>query len=177
MGQAGQLRRLALIAAGGTAVYGALHYGDNAAADGQEPRSTRVPPQTRAVPAAAAWSAGPASLARLLSPVRENLSTEPSSKLFESMSWLPPPAAAQPQPPKKVVAEPPQAPPLPYRFVGMLQDRAKPVAFLSSGAELFIVSVGDSIEGQYRVDKLTPQEISLTYLPLNQAQQIRIGEE
>ncbi len=68
-------------------------------------------------------------------------------------------------------APPPAAPPLPFAFVGMLeQSSARPTAFLAKGEALYIVAVGDVIDGTYRVESLSPNQIVVTYLPLNQRQ-------
>lgn len=166
-----RLQRLFLIvAAGGIAFYGALHGRDTIA---------------QAAPASAknAVANGMASGARestknsvaLLPPVREKIDEDTGKNLFAPVSWLPP---APPPPPQKVVAAPPpQAPPLPFRFVGMLEDATRPSAFLARGEALLIVQAGDTVDASYRVDAVSPTEIALTYLPLNQRQRIRISGE
>lgn len=92
--------------------------------------------------------------------------------LFGSRNWTPPPPppAAPPPPP------PPMAPPLPYTFIGKaLADGAWEV-FLARGADrTFIVRNQMVIDGAYRVDSIAPPMMKLTYLPLNQAQQLNIG--
>jgi hypothetical protein len=104
-------------------------------------------------------------------PERTDLNEAPKGNLFASTSWAaptpPPPPAAAPPPP-------PQAPPLPYSFVGLLEDSAKPTAFLSNKEALLIVAAGQTIDGNYRIDKVSSKEIILTYLPLNQKQIIQI---
>lgn len=92
--------------------------------------------------------------------------------LFGSRNWTPPPPppAAPPPPP------PPVAPPLPYTFIGKaLADGAWEV-FLARGADrTFIVRNQMVIDGAYRIDSIAPPMMKLTYLPLNQAQQLNIG--
>ena len=103
---------------------------------------------------------------------------------FANLQWLPP---ARPAPAPVVVAAPPPpapaapapapvAPPMPFAFVGMLEKGAlKPQAFLSKGDALLVVAAGDLLENKtYRVDSLTPQELVMTYLPLNIKQSINV---
>jgi hypothetical protein len=85
----------------------------------------------------------------------------------------PPPPAPPPTPPPKPAPPPPPpaAPPLPFCFVGMLEQKsARPTAFLAKGEALHIVAVGDVIDGTYRIESLSPTQIVVTYLPLNQRQ-------
>jgi len=103
----------------------------------------------------------------------------PDSKgdAFVAKSWTPPPP-----PPVRVAPLPPPpppapvAPPLPFTFVGLMeQGAAKPQAFLSKGDVLLVVAAGDLLDNNtYRVDTLTPQKIVITYLPLNTPQTLNI---
>lgn len=96
---------------------------------------------------------------------------------FAVLNWQPPPApvraVAPPPPPPPPVA--PVAPPLPFSFVGLLEKGgARPQAFLAKGDSLLVVGVGDVIDNNtYRVDSLAPQQIVLTYLPLNTVQTLQ----
>ena len=110
---------------------------------------------------------------KIVLPVRANLDQTGASDLFASNSWTPPP----PPPPKPLPPPPPPpptAPPIPYNFVGLLQDRAKPTAFLAKGDNLLVVTAGDTFDGTYRIESVSASEIVLTYLPLNQRQSILI---
>ena len=98
---------------------------------------------------------------------------------FTARSWLPPP----PPPPAPVAAPPapkpapPTAPPLPFAFVGMLErGAAQPQAFLAKGEALLVVAAGDTLENNtYRVESLTPQQIVITYLPMNTRQTLLVS--
>lgn len=96
---------------------------------------------------------------------------------FTVLNWQPPPApvraAVAPAPPPPPAA--PVAPPLPFSFVGLLEKGgARPQAFLAKGESLLVVGVGDVIDNNtYRVDSLAPQQIVLTYLPLNTVQTLQ----
>ena len=106
-------------------------------------------------------------------PERTSLNEAPKGNLFASTSWAAP-TPPSPAPPEAVPPPPPQAPPLPYSFVGLLEDSAKPTAFLSNKEALLIVAAGQTIDGNYRIDTVSSKEIVLTYLPLNQKQVIQI---
>ena len=43
------------------------------------------------------------------------------------------------------------------------------------GDKTLIVKTGDIVDGVYRVDAIAPPVMTLTYLPLNQMQQMNIG--
>lgn len=111
----------------------------------------------------------------------ERLHSVPSSSgdAFAPVSWLPPP---KPQP--VVVAPPPPpppaptAPPLPFTFVGLLEQGfgvTQPKAFLARGDALLVVAAGDTVENNYSIDSITAQQITLTYLPLKTRQTLNVS--
>lgn len=110
-------------------------------------------------------------------PQRDRVVPDSKGKAFATLSWLPPPLPPRvvppPPPPPPVV---PVAPPLPFSFVGLLeQGSARPQAFLSKGDVLFVVSAGEMLDGgTYRVDTLNAQQITITYIPLNTPQTLNI---
>lgn len=69
-------------------------------------------------------------------------------------------------------AEKPVAPPLPFQYVGRMIDGDKIAVFLARGEESLSVSAGDTIAGEYRVDKVTESEVLFTYLPLKTKQSL-----
>lgn len=95
---------------------------------------------------------------------------------FESKTWTPIPP---PPPPTPIVVNvappPPTAPPLPFVFLGKLVSADGIEVFLARGESTFVVNKSTVIEGTYRVDSIAPPMLSLTYLPLNQVQQLNIG--
>jgi hypothetical protein len=112
----------------------------------------------------------------LQTPGRNAISFENEKDIFSPHSWLPPP----PPPPPQAAAPPPappMAPPLPFSFFGLLDEKglARRV-FLTKGDQLVIVKTNDVVEGQYRVDRITESAVDLTYLPLNQKQSISIQQ-
>ncbi|VXB19737.1 hypothetical protein [Massilia sp. 9I] len=94
--------------------------------------------------------------------------------VFARQDWTPPPPPpppAQPAPPPP----PPSAPPLPFTFIGKsLQDGAWEI-YLARGERTYLVRDDTVIDGTYRVDAIKPPVLTLTYLPLNQVQQLNIG--
>jgi hypothetical protein len=63
----------------------------------------------------------------------------------------------------------PEAPPLPFRYLGKWLEGDKLAVFLANGNESFTVSAGDRL-GDYRIDAISEAEIRFTYLPLKTKQ-------
>ncbi|KVN22627.1 hypothetical protein WJ63_00275 [Burkholderia pyrrocinia] len=130
-----------------------------------------------AAPRAPADTPAPAATQRdKLAALRAPVSVESANDPFTASSWLPPPVEVPPPPVARPA--PPTAPPMPFTYVGELDAKAeKPQVFLSNGDQLLIVSPGDVIDGQYRVDSVSASNVVLTYLPLNQMQVVSIPVE
>ncbi|MDO8439509.1 MAG: hypothetical protein Q7S67_04650 [Telluria sp.] len=90
--------------------------------------------------------------------------------VFGSQDWNPPPVALQQQPPP-----PPTAPPLPFTYFGKAAAEGSWEVYLARGNKTFVVRNNMVIDGMYRVDAIVPPNLTLTYLPLNQVQQLNIG--
>lgn len=90
--------------------------------------------------------------------------------LFPSQSWRPPPPPAAPLPPPP----PPQAPPVPYKYLGRWQEDGADIVFLAEGDRTRAARLGDRLGGQWRVDGITGQVMTLTYLPLDQKRSLRL---
>ncbi|MEO5658481.1 MAG: hypothetical protein ABIQ90_01610 [Polaromonas sp.] len=110
-------------------------------------------------------------------PERGEITSGNEKDVFIPHSWVspPPPAPRPPPPPPPAPPPKPVAPPLPFSFVGLLDEKgvARRV-FLSKGEQLIIVKANDVLENRYRVDQITESSVDLTYLPLNQKQSISI---
>jgi hypothetical protein len=91
--------------------------------------------------------------------------------LFSARSWNPPPPAPPAQEPAA-----PVAPPLPYAFLGKKLEAGSWEIYLSKGEQTVIVREGEIVDGAWRVDKIAPPSMALTYLPLGQVQTLPIGE-
>jgi len=92
---------------------------------------------------------------------------------FSSRSWAPPPTPAA----APVAAPAPTAPPLPYAFIGKKFESGQWEVFLSRGEQSFVARPGQTLEGSYRVERIAPPSLTLTYLPLGQEQTLAIGDE
>jgi hypothetical protein len=142
---------------------------------------TPAPVRAPAAPAAPAADAGQPVLALV---ARDVLIGEPDAAFgqgqsgagpFAHQDWTPPPPPPpppQPAPPPP----PPTAPPLPFTFIGKSVGDGVWEVYLARGARTYVVrEKGDVIDGTYRVDAIVPPVLTLTYLPLNQVQQLNIG--
>lgn len=85
----------------------------------------------------------------------------------------PPPPQASNEPPPPPPA--PTAPPVPFTVLGKgVADGAWEV-YLARPDRTYVARVGTVIDGMYRIDAIAPPTLTLTYLPLNQVQQLNIG--
>ncbi len=92
---------------------------------------------------------------------------EVQAELFGAQSWRPPAPKTAPPPPAA-----PTAPPMPYRIAGRLVQDGQLQVFLSKGDTPIAVKQGQVLDGTYRVDSVTVDRVTLTYLPLDQKETI-----
>jgi len=69
--------------------------------------------------------------------------------------------------------ERPSAPALPFRYFGKLTEKGKTEVFVMRGDELVAVAPGQNL-GEYRVDQVSENRISFTYLPLKTKQTLEL---
>jgi hypothetical protein len=133
-----------------------------AAATVSEPAAS-APEQ--ATPAAAAEAATPvavtpASVTSVVLP--RQTPAKVSHALFTAHEWLPPPPKPQPPPP-------PKAPPLPYTYVGSLQDVPEGnTVILMQQKKVLMPRLKSQVTAQWRLDREDEQAVYFTYVPLNQ---------
>ena len=117
--------------------------------------------------------AGPTSVARGpseldLERLRRGPSVDPSADPFALRDFRPaPPVVKRPiaLPAAEVAPPPPpQAPPLPFSYLGKLAEGENTTVFLSFGDRNLVVRTGDVIDNNYRVDEVTDAAVVLTYL-------------
>lgn len=86
----------------------------------------------------------------------------------------PTPAPPPPPPPKPVV---PQLPPIPVKFLGYVEDPARPgkVVALRVGGGVVLAREGDLVEGRYRLVKVGLESIVMAYPDGRGQQTIRVG--
>jgi len=106
----------------------------------------------------------PAYVAGLSRPERE-------APIFGVTSFKP---AAQPVQVAPPVA--PSAPPLPYSYIGKKSEGGVWEVYLALGEEIRVAKPNTVMDQHYRVDRIAPPTLALTYLPLNQAQNMSIGD-
>lgn len=90
--------------------------------------------------------------------------------IFRPKSWY-----VAPPPPKAVKPPPPSAPPLPFAYLGKIEEGGVTTVFLTRQGNNYSVRKGDSIDSTYRVDEISPGAVTFTYLPLNTRQTLPIG--
>ncbi|MFC0169611.1 hypothetical protein ACFFKC_16115 [Pseudoduganella danionis] len=93
--------------------------------------------------------------------------------IFQGQSWnppAPPPAAVSHAAPAA-----PTAPPVPFAVIGKALADGVWEVYLVRGDKTYVVRPQTIIDGSYRVEKIAPPAMSITYLPLNQVQQMNIG--
>jgi hypothetical protein len=171
--------RVALVLAALAATLGAVRWSDRIAE--LQPASANgvvqpAPRATRAAPAADAERTPPLDLSKLQRP----RARDPAGDLFDSHSYRP----ASPRPPRSPLPQaevveslpaPPQAPPLPFTYLGRLTEEEATTVFLAHGDRNLVVKPGDVIDNLYRVEDVSDSAVALTYLPLNQRQVLATG--
>lgn len=100
---------------------------------------------------------------------------EPEQKK-SAVTLAPPPPVNLSAPPVAQVAPPPTAPPLPFTYIGRLDEDGKYTVFLGARGRNYAVKVGEVIAQVYRVDEIKPPMMTMTYLPLSIKQTMQIGE-
>jgi hypothetical protein len=93
--------------------------------------------------------------------------------VFLGQNWNPPPPP--PPPASNAPPPPPMAPAVPFNYFGKAVADGQWEVYLSRGDKTYVVRNKTVIEGAYRVDRIAPPLMTVTYLPLNQVQQINIG--
>jgi hypothetical protein len=73
-------------------------------------------------------------------------------------------------------APPPQAPSLPFSYVGKMVEDGAQTIFLSRQDQNYVVKVGDTLDRTYRIARIDATTMTFIYLPLGQRQLLQIGE-
>ena len=94
------------------------------------------------------------------------------SDLFATKSWYVPPPPPKPLPPP-----PPSPPPMPYAYMGKLVEDGQLTVFLTKQDRNYVVKVGETLDGMYKIESVTPVMMTMVYLPLNMKQTLMIGGE
>lgn len=95
---------------------------------------------------------------------RATLDTPLKQNLFKSHQWL----AEQP---KNVKPPVPVAPPVPFIFVGKIEDTPQGTRLiLMNQQQVLTPLLGEKINSDWKLEKEDPEHVYCTYLPLNQMQ-------
>jgi len=108
-------------------------------------------------------------------PIRD---LSPVGDLFSAHSWKAAAVLATviEQPVAVTPAEQaPTLPPIPFQFVGRLDDRRDLQVFLQDGEKLYVVRKGDVIDNTWRIEAISDVELSFVYLPLHLSQTLSVG--
>jgi hypothetical protein len=91
----------------------------------------------------------------------------------------PPPPPVLQGPPAPVPPPPPPPPPrLPFRFMGMVNDPEMPASvFLISGNTLILAHPGDTLEGGFRLESVSPRELVFQHPQHKQAVRLSVDGE
>ncbi len=147
------------------------------------PPAPRSAPVATGAPAAASADDSPRGVAALVlrGPVEAGSRHDPfaaprpvAAPAKPAIGRGPVDAAPPPSPP------PPAPPPprLPYRFVGGLSEKGQPPSvYLTLGDKLIEARAGDTLEGGYRLDKITPRELTFIHLQQNLAVRLAVDGE
>jgi hypothetical protein len=67
-------------------------------------------------------------------------------------------------------------PGVPFRYMGRIQEEGgRPVVFFTQGSQAYAVSEGETIDDSYRLERVSPTQLVLVYLPLKTRQTIEIA--
>ena len=113
------------------------------------------------VPARSGPEAGPRA-APIDLPARASL-RKPGGELFAAPPPPPPPSRPAAAAPVEVKI---QAPPMPYRVAGQVSHEGTTVV-LARDERVYLVRVGDVLDGSYRVESIRPDGVTLVYTPLD----------
>lgn len=131
---------------------------------GPAAKPNAAPPAAAARAAAAAPAQrGKSEPAPALVPYERRQDEGPVADLFEPR---PPPVPA-------LAAKPaPVAPPVPFAYMGSLQDGTKLKVYIARGDTLIETAVGENFAPDYRLDAAASDGLTITYLPMNAQQRV-----
>lgn len=134
----------------------------------------------RAAGAAPAPAASAPTVMLALEKLRRHAAAGEVADLFAGPSWVakPAPPAPAPPPPPPAPAPPPTAPPLPFTYIGQMQEEGeRTMYYLERGPQVLTVTAGETIDNTYRVEGTREGRLEFTYLPLNTRQGLPVGSE
>jgi len=89
---------------------------------------------------------------------------------FQPRSWQPPAP-----PPKSAPAANPVAPPLPFAYLGRIEEAGATTVYLRRGDDVVLAQPHKAIDSTYRLDEISADRLVFTYVPLQQQQVLSLG--
>ena len=132
---------------------------------GGENETDEAPEIVAAVERPAIRSAQPESVASSSERMGES-----TTDLFAPHDWNPPP------PPVEIKPAKPEAPPLPYRYLGRWEENGALTMILGHGDQSIPVRSGQILDGQWRIDNISARRIDFTFLPLKTRAHLTLEE-
>jgi len=87
--------------------------------------------------------------------------------LFKGHAWYVPPPPPKPVPVKVEPPPPPAAPPVPFFYIGKLEQAPQATqVFLTVNNKVLSVTTGKNVDTLWRLDKEDANSLTFTYLPL-----------
>lgn len=83
-------------------------------------------------------------------------------------------ATAAPAQPTLSVAMAPPLPPLPYRYLGRMDDGERRIVFLEKGPVVLTAAAGDTIEGIYRIESVSETAIAFRHIARDVVQTLQV---
>jgi hypothetical protein len=111
--------------------------------------------------------------------IRPRNGDEDMGDLFNGQNMNPAPLKPVAMAAKKVKPGPPpapEAPPLPFRFLGRLVEDGKVAYFLQLNERNLVMRVGDTVDQTYTLEGINHGTLSFMYLPLHLKQSLDVGE-
>lgn len=128
-------------------------------------QTSRTDTAAPAHPARPAPGAPPASLPSAVTPERLDWS---EVNVFAAHDWQPPAAAALDETQAAAPPPKPQAPPLPYRYIGRWEENGELTVFVSRDNEPTSIHARQLLDKDWLVDGITPTRVTFIYIPLKQ---------
>lgn len=97
-------------------------------------------------------------------------SATPASDPFAARSWE---AMAREEARKNTPPPPPpkpQAPPLPFHYLGKLVEDGHTTVFLADRERNYVVRKGDTVNGTWRIEEIAQDHLTVSFLPLRSKQ-------
>lgn len=94
-----------------------------------------------------------------LSKLNRDLGSDEVGELFTTKSWQPP------TPPPALSKSEPVAPPLPFTYIGRLEETEGSTVFLSRDNRNYVVRTGDTLDNTYQVKEISDHAVIMTHLP------------